>query len=162
MKYILIFKTKLITLIGNSINNIMMGIFDIIFIYFLYKTIQWSVSWYYKNNLKKMPVYIFSNGDIDFDILNFDGENYNIVVDVNKFNPPPVGSGMVLSQVLPPTRHNIWMNKTDLNVFDVFKLVLKTFLKKHHFFMEFADSKTKLSDKSKSNLTRILTNSKII
>ena len=68
----------------------------------------------------------------------------------------------VLVNVPDPTRHNIWMNKSDVNFFDIIKLFSKTWCNKRQIFVKFFNKKTKLNHSTKSNLIRILKNSQMI
>lgn len=164
MEYILIIKKYLFGFIKGIFKNLIMTLLSLLLTFFLYKLIEWLIGWHFENSFKQkipLPVYIFHDGnDIDFDIINFDGENYDIVVDVDKFNP--IGSGVILSNVLPPIRYNIWMNKSDVSFFDVIKLFTKTLCNKHRLFQKLFNKKTKLSHSTKSNLIRTLKNAQMI
>ena len=165
MEYILTVKNYLFGFINGIFKNLIMSLLSVLLTFFLYKLVEWLINWHFENSFSQkvpLPVYIFHEGnDIDFDIINFDGENYNIVVDVIKFNLPPPGI-IVVSNNPKPTRYNIWINKSDVSFFDVIKLFSKTICNKHIIFQKLFNKKTKLSHSTKSNLIRTLKNAQMI
>ncbi len=164
MKYLIPIKSHLFLFFKSFFQNLIMTMISLLLTFFLYKLIEWLINYHFENNFRKkrpLPVYINYNGnDIDFDIIDFDGYNYSIVVDVTKFIP--FDGERVSSGQKNPIRHNIWMSKSDVSFFDIIKLFFRTFCNKHSFFQKIFKEKPKLSNSTKSNLIRILKNSQMI
>lgn len=135
----------------NIVDNIITSIISIILIVLVYKFIKWIIDWHFKNTYyKNKPLSIqlkHKGNDIEFEILEFDGENYNIVGNVIKFK-----SNIKIT-------YEIFMHKTEISKYDILRLSMNTLYNKHIIPPK---KSIKLSKTTTSNLVRILKNSKII
>lgn len=96
------------------------------------------------NNLKVK--FDYNGNDIQVDIVNFDGYNYIFRLNVDAFDAIPGGPVIIRRQEYAP--YIIHMSREDISFYDIIKI---TMLKN-----------IKLTEKTASNIIRILMNNKII